>query len=207
MMINFVDYIFALVAGSFAATFSLPILYNLHKLSVWTALAAFVCIPIVFIIGVALGKFLGRFLSFFKQFSKFAVVGFLNASIDFGVLNLLSALTSTASGFLVGGINIPGFIMAATNSYFWNKFWVFQDSGDNVFADLPRFSLVILSGTVINSGLVVLLTTYVGPQFGIPPNVWLNIAKVTASATTLIWNFLGYKFFAFNQANNPNAGK
>jgi putative flippase GtrA len=97
--------------------------------------------------------------------------------------------------------------MAATNSYFWNKFWVFQDSGDNVFADLPKFSLVILSGTILNSGLVIFFTTFVGPQFGIGANEWLNISKVTASATTLIWNFLGYKFFAFNGQNNKNAAR
>lgn len=206
-MMSFVDYVFALVAGSFTAVFTLPILYNIHRLSVWTALAAFVAVPVIFMMGIWLGKFLGKFFSFFRQFSRFAVVGFLNASIDFGTLNLLSALTKTASGFLVGGINAPGFLMAAVNSYFWNKFWVFQDSGDNVFADFPKFSVVILSGALLNSGLVIFLTTYIGPHFGLGANEWLNISKVTASATMLIWNFLGYKFFAFNESNNPHAGQ
>lgn len=201
-MTNAVDYVFAIVAGAFASVFVLPILYNLHLLSVWTALAAFVFIPVIFMFGVWLGKFLGRWLSFFTQFGKFAVVGFMNASIDFGTLNLLSVLTSTSSGFLVGGINIPGFLLAATNSYFWNKFWVFGDSGDNVFADLPKFSIVILSGALLNSGLVIFLTTYIGPHFGVSAGQWLNVSKVAASATMLAWNFLGYKFFAFNSPTN-----
>lgn len=197
-MANVVDYIFAVVAGSITGVFLLPILYNLHHLTPWTALAAFAAPPAVFAAGVWLGKFLGRWLRFFIQFGKFAVVGFTNAAIDFGTLNLLSALTGTTSGFVAGGINIPGFLLAATNSYFWNKFWVFQDIGDNVFADLPKFSVVILSGAFLNSALVVLLTTYVGPHFGASAEAWLNVSKVCASATMLVWNFLGYKFFAFN---------
>ncbi len=201
-MANIADYMFAIIAGTFTALFSLPILYNLHILNVWVAVFAFIFAPVVFVFGVWLGKFLGRWLTFFTQFGKFAVVGFLNASIDFGTLNLLSALTSTSSGFLVGGINIPGFLMAAANSYFWNKFWVFGDSGDNIFADLPRFSLIIISGALLNSGLVIFLTTYVEPPSIATSNQWLNISKAFASAVMLAWNFLGYKYFAFNKQNN-----
>ena len=49
-----------------------------------------VLIPILWILGVNLGYFLGQWLGFFDQFGKFSAIGFTNAAVDFGVLNILS---------------------------------------------------------------------------------------------------------------------
>ena len=136
------------------------------------------------------------------QFGKFAAVGFLNTAIDFGVLNLLSLTTGITSGYIIGGVNIPGFLAAATNSYFWNKFWVFKKSGEGgVWHDFPRFLAVTVTGVLINGGAVVLLTTFVSPPFGMDGVRWLNISKVFATVITLVWNFFGYKFFVFGTKN------
>ncbi|KKT42242.1 MAG: hypothetical protein UW28_C0003G0023 [Parcubacteria group bacterium GW2011_GWA2_44_13] len=126
----------------------------------------------------------------------------LNAFYAIGVFVLipvlgLSLFTGAVSGFIIGGVNAPGFIIASINSYFWNRLWVFpQTNGEGKFADFPKFALISILGVILNSLVVIYFTTYVH-QFGFSDKVWLNAAKAIASAIVLTWNFVGYKFFAF----------
>lgn len=162
-----------------------------------------VVLPVLWIIGLAFGKLISRFVSFGYQFAKFVIVGFLNTAIDFGVLNFLSAITGLTGGFLLGGVNVPGFILAATNSYFWNKFWVFSHKrlpGEKIdYSDFASFVFVVLFGVIVNGGIVILMTTYISPLFNLSPERWLNIAKVIATAFSLIWNFIGFKLIVFGK--------
>lgn len=196
------DFLLAVVAGFFTAIFLLPIFKNTKISFAGYLIAAMVLtLPILWILAIFTGRFLSRWFSWIYQFVKFCIVGFLNASIDFGVLNLMSIYTGLTSGFIIGGVNAPGFIIAAINSYFWNKFWVFSHKikeGEPVnYRDLPIFMIVVVSGAIINSGIVILISTYVPPFFDLSNERWLNIAKITASAVALAWSFLGFKFFAF----------
>jgi len=212
------DYLVAIVAGFVTAIFLLPSLKNIQIGGVGLKIALPIIVPILWIVGLWLGKFLSRFLVVFYQLAKFAIVGFLNTAIDFGVLNLISILTGLTSGFLIGGVNIPGFILASVNSYFWNKFWVFRrpseallarrslgvagakEEGAKIdFSDFFTFALVVIVGVFINGGIVVLLTTFVSPLAGLSPERWLNVAKVFATAVSLVWNFLGFKFLVFKK--------
>ena len=191
------DYLVAGIAGLVTALFLMPVLLNLDALNAFYAIGTFVLIPVLWMAGILLGRILSKWVRFFAQFSKFAVVGFLNAAIDFGILNGLSLFTGAVSGFIIGGVNAPGFIIASINSYFWNRLWVFpQANGEGKFADFPKFALISILGVILNSLVVVYFTTYVH-QFGFSDKVWLNAAKAIASAMVLTWNFVGYKFFAF----------
>lgn len=202
-MVKKKDFLLAAIAGFFTALFILPVIKNI-KLRIGTgyifALLA-VGIPFLWMLAIVVGHVLARWLAWIRYFVKFCIVGFLNAAIDFGVLNLLSLYTGLTSGFIIGGVNVPGFVVAATNSYFWNKFWVFQaPEGRKVgYSDIPTFLIVLVSGILLNSGMVVFISTYVPPFFGLTPERWLNIAKVVASAVALMWNFIGFKFFVFKK--------
>src|SRR3989344_268269 len=209
-MITKRDYLIGAGAGFLTAVFLLPTLYNLKYLNVATGIAVFICIPVLWAFGVWLGKFLGRWLKFFNQFGKYVAVGFLNTSINFGILNILSIVTGTTAGLMLGGISAPGFLLAATNSYFWNKFWVFRDTSgvnETVLKDLPKFALVTFFGALLNSVLIVYLSTYMEPRFGLDRSAWLKAVNVAASAAVLIWNFLGYKFFAFSAKGGSASGR
>jgi len=191
------DYLIACVAGFATALFLMPILLNLGFLSATFAAGAFVTIPVLWMAGIWLGRILSKWISVFAQFSKFVVVGFLNASIDFGILNGLSIFTGAVSGFIIGGVNAPGFIIGSLNSYFWNRTWVFpQANNEGKLADFPKFFIISILGVILNSLVIVYFTTYVS-QFGFSDKAWLNISKAIASAVVLTWNFIGYKFFAF----------
>jgi putative flippase GtrA len=206
------DFLTAGIAGLFTAIFILPIFKNIKIFQPAYIIAGFVIgLPILWMLILATANFLKNWLGWIYQFAKFCIVGFLNASIDFGILNLLSWYTGLTSGFIIGGVNVPGFIVAATNSYFWNKFWVFSHTrqpGEKVsYGNFWTFAAVAVSGALINSGIVIFVSTYIHPLFGLTPSRWLNIGKVIASALALLWNFLGFKFFVFKGIDSQNQSR
>lgn len=190
------NYLIGALVGFLTGVFAIPTLVNLGLRS-WPVLMLLpLAAALLFSLGVWFGSFLSRWFSFFAQLSKFAAVGFLNTAIDFGVLNLLSAATGVTSGFIVGGVNAPGFGVAVINSYFWNKFWVFRGREEAV-RDFPKFIAVSVAGLLLNSGVIVLLTTYVPAPSTFGEAAWLNFAKFFATVLVFVWNFLGYKFLVF----------
>ena len=143
---------------------------------------------------------ISRRLPVFVQFGKFAAVGLSSTSIDFGVLNILSMTTGVTAGFILGGVNVPGFSVAVISSYFWNKFWTFKAGGSGgVMQDFPKFLAVATIGLILNSGIIILLTTFVPPFFGVSAATHLNLAKIVATVLVLFWNFFGLKFLVFKK--------
>lgn len=153
-------------------------------------------VPVLWGLGVAFGGFLGRFLPFFSQFGKFAAVGFLGAAIDFSILNYISFKTGITAGLTIGWINIPGFLFAVLNNYFWNKFWVFKYKDEKTFSNFPKFFGVTLLSLAINSGTIISLTSF---STNLDGQIWLNISKIAANALAMVWNFIGYKYIAFKK--------
>lgn len=200
-MITKIDYTIGGLVGFFAGIAAIPTAFNLGVHSAAKLLLLPWAVALIFAAGMWVAAILARRMLFFTQFSKFVAVGFLNTAIDFGILNLLSRTLGVSAGFILGGVNVPGFVVAISNSYFWNKLWVFQDRnhGEPLFKDFPKFFAVTAIGLLINSAIVIALTTYVSPIFGASRALWLNLGKVGATVVTLIWNFAGYKLFVFRQ--------
>jgi len=148
-------------------------------------------------------KFIGNLLKkypFVKQFSKFVVIGFINTGLDFLILNLEMFLTGIAKGPYMLAQNAISFSIATINSYFFNKYWTFQDkSKKEQGKKFSQFLAVSLGGVIINSSVVFIITTYIPPVFGIQSVLWANLAKVIATGISLIWNFIGYKFWVFKK--------
>ncbi len=197
------DYDYAALAGFLTGLCAIPTLYNLGVHRGLYLGAAPIIIAILWVTGIWLGYQLSKIVGIMFQLSKFVAVGFLNTAIDFGILNLASIITGVTSGLLIGGFNVPGFIVAAINSYVWNKAWVFRSAGHNrqaFFKNFPRFAIVTILGLLINTGIVVAFTSVLHPLGNISPKTWLNISKVLATCISLLWNFLGYKFLVFVSA-------
>ncbi|MFH1551988.1 MAG: GtrA family protein [bacterium] len=140
-----------------------------------------------------------------KQFSRFVVIGFMNTGIDFAILNLLMWWTGIYSGKGIILINIVSFLVAVTNSYFWNKLWVFKankvklDDRIKVINQFLRFAIVTLIGLAINTSIIFIITTFIPPFFGLSKEIWANLAKAGATSISLLWNFTGYKFIIFKK--------
>lgn len=199
-MIAKIDYYIVSLIGFLTGVFAVPTAINLGLRNAPVLMILPLVFPILFVIGLFVVSFLSRFLPPFAQFGKFAAVGFSSTAIDFGVLNILSLATGITAGFILGGVNIPGFGVAVVSSYFWNKFWTFKAGGEgSLFQDFPKFLAVAVVGLVLNSGIVIFVTTYTPPFFGLNPQTHLNIAKVIATLLVLFWNFLGFKFIVFRK--------
>ncbi len=206
-MITKKDYFIGAVVGLCTGLLTAFIFWHLKIDFPYKMPVLIIGIPILWAMGVWLGKFLSRRIPFFAQFGKFATVGFLSSAIDFSILNIVSAATGVTAGVIVGWINVPGFIVATVNGYLWNKLWVFKipnvaSAKLRVFANFPKFLAVTIVGLLINSGIIILLTLpgFTAIEwFTMNPIERLNVAKIIATAAALIWNFIGYKFIAFRK--------
>ncbi len=63
-----------------------------------------------------------------QQFSKFVVIGVVNTGVDFLVLNLEMFMAGISKGPYMLVQNAISFSIATINSYFFNKYWTFQDA-------------------------------------------------------------------------------
>lgn len=159
-----------------------------------------VIVPIVWIAGVNFGYLLGRKLSFFNEFGKFVAIGFTNATVDFGILNLLIIATGQTAGFAYVIFKGLSFIGAMAHSYFWNKFWVFQsaDSRGGV-AEFGKFFTVAVIAGLINISVASGVVSLIQPLFGLNPTQWANIGAVVGSGVALVASFLGFRLAVFKQ--------
>jgi putative flippase GtrA len=139
------------------------------------------------------------------QLSRFSVVGLVNTGIDLAVLNAETLLTGIkeGSGFAVQkGIS---FSVAATCSYFLNKYWTFEDtSGTEQRRKLSQFFMVSIMGAGINVSTATAVVTWVkvlvNPLLStdlLTDQLWVNVAALCGTGAGLFWNFLGYKFIVF----------
>lgn len=196
------DLLLALIAGLIAGIFLMPTLKTLGaELPYWNFLPLFVlillplaCVTWIFLIK----KIFGGSGSLF-QIAKFAVVGGLNASIDFGVLNILIIFTQVASGSYFSLFKALSFIVANINSYFWNRSWTFEGRSQIGTGEYAKFFSVSLGGLLINVAAASIVVNLIGPQFGLSSELWANVGALFASLAGLLWNFLGYKLMVFKR--------
>ena len=136
---------------------------------------------------------------FVPQFIRFFCVGLLNTGIDFAVLDLLIYLTGKSNGIYFPIFKSTSFIIAVTNSYFMNKRWTFRSSDVTRSGEFLKFFGVNIIGWGINVGVATYVVNCVGAPAGFSPVLWANIGALSAVAFTLIWNFIGMKFFVFKK--------
>ena len=200
------DYVFGFFAGLIAGVALIPVLINLGHSSPAVLIAAVVLLPVCALIGVWLGRFFSQLIPIATQIVKFIIVGVANTALDFGILNLMSIATGIHSGVQAGEINVLGFSVAVVHSYLWNKHWVFKkepaaqtpaEPAPNAAKNFLTFLVVSIIGLAINSGIIILITTYVPPISGISASAQLDVAKALATCVSLVWNFLGFKFIVF----------
>ena len=163
-------------------------------------------VPVVWILGVNLGYFLGRWFPLFNQFGKFVTIGFSNAAVDFGVLNLLIFATGIATGIWYPVFKVISFSCAVIPSFFWNKYWAFGAGGTRKgWPEFLKFISVMIISVLINAGAASLVVNFVHPVLGLGAAAWANVSAIVGAAIALIFSFTGFKvavFKAKNEAGN-----
>ena len=133
------------------------------------------------------------------RFSKFTLVGFANAVVDIGTLNLFLWLAPTRDPSLLALYNGVALVLANLNSYFWNTRWTFRGRAQR---RNPRqrllFTLQALFNICISNGLFFLLIRPVLIYTDIPAYLAGNVAKLisVAVASTISFFLLRYVVFS-----------
>jgi len=160
-----------------------------------------VVVPILWILGVQLGYALGMWIGFFTRFGKFAAIGFTNAAVDFGVLNLEIALSDIDRGPWFSVFKGVSFIVAIMHSYLWNKFWVF-DAGESGGGkgEFAKFIGVAVVSFVINVSVASVVVNLVHPLAGIGTTPWASVGAIVGSAVALVFSFVGFRLAVFKKS-------
>lgn len=128
------------------------------------------------------------------QLVRYAVVGFVNTAIDFGLLFLLKSL-----GIPVELANICSTGAAFIFSFFANKKYTFKTTDTNVAREMVLFVIVTLFGLWVLQTVVINLTMPLAKQIVGDQNIALLIAKLIATAVSLVWNYVLYSKLVFKK--------
>lgn len=144
----------------------------------------------------------------YKRILRFGLVGFANAVMSFGILNL--------SFYYLGVGKIPASLIgtscALIFSFVMNRNYVFNAKTEKARKQILPFVLVTISGSLLILNLVYASSIYVLDSRGL----WLtqtinsitglslsqnfvdiNISTAIGAVVAMIWNYNGYKLFVF----------
>jgi len=219
------DIIAALVLGEIAAWLIIAVVRGLVEPEFYDKIRTllFIGLPIVFpiacLVFLYLAFWIGKKIIVIRQASKFVLVGGLNTLVDWGVLSLLILVFRDSFNidsrdviFAVFSVTIVfyslfkaiSFIIATTNSYIWNKLWTFKrKTTEKISKEFLQFIVISIIGFLINVGIASIIFKFVSPIAGLNIDQWAIIAAAFATAVSMIWNFLGYKFIVFEKESTP----
>jgi putative flippase GtrA len=143
--------------------------------------------------GMSTGKHDGGALG---QFARFCVVGTSNTIIDFGVLNMALIAFPTRATVPLLAYNTAAVVLAATNSFVWNRRFTFRMRGPLQVSEVARFSIVA-AGTAVLNDLVLLALSGLFPALMSSGALGANVLKLGAILGAMTLSFFGMRFWVF----------
>lgn len=138
------------------------------------------------------------------RFIRFAIVGVIGAIADFGIFNLLLALTSIQAVWA----SAISFVVAVLSNFFWNRHWTYPDAREKTFArQLFQFAIVSLLGLGIRIGMFAVLENFLiavsahlfPSDFLSPQFIGHNATLAFAILVVMLWNFFANRFWTYNE--------
>lgn len=130
-----------------------------------------------------------------SRFARFMVVGLSGTLLDFIILYLLKHFLHWPTL----PANVVSYSCGIINNYFLNCLWVYpQAKLKQNLIRLFQFSLISLSGLVLNNLLVLILETPVAKFMADPSYAYIP-AKIIATGLVLLWNFFANRFWTFGK--------
>ncbi len=131
-----------------------------------------------------------------KKLSRFALVGGLNTGIDIAVITLLSWLFPAHNLYQLLVYNTLSCTVAATNSFFCNKFWTFAEKTPITWKQTGKFAVVAFGGMILNNAVLSLFSTAL-PQLAYG-SVWDTLGlKVAVAVTCMLLSFVAMSLLVF----------
>lgn len=156
-------------------------------------------LAILCLAGLRIAFWIGQKIFILFQAAKFFLVGTLNTFIDLGVLNIFIWISGIATGFFYSVFKAVSFLVATTNSYFWNKFWTFEKREKPTSKEFFKFLIVTAFGLLINVGVASFVVNVIGPQLELSEKIWATVGAIIAAFFAFVWNFLSSKFIVFKK--------
>lgn len=132
-----------------------------------------------------------------KRYTKFLVVGVLNALVDLIVLNGLLMVAPTTNGSMLMWYNTVAVLCAILNSYIWNRRWTFADKADGSVREQVWFFVQAMLNLALNDLIVVWLSTYLIFNHSIPLFISSNAAKGLAMLLSSSMSYVLMRLFVF----------
>lgn len=132
------------------------------------------------------------------RFSKFSVVGGVNAAVDIGVLNLLLVLGPTRETTTIVLYNAVALVLANVNSYVWNSLWTFRGRAAFDSYQTTAFIGQALINIGVSSLLFYILIRTVMVNTEVSAYVAGNVAKIVSIlvASTISYFLMRYLVFS-----------
>ncbi len=138
-----------------------------------------------------------HFRRFARRFSKFSLVGLINAVVDLAVLNLLFWAYPTEEPWQFVLYNLVALVLANVNSYVLNSLWTFRGQAHPGLKQGGLFALQALVGVGFSSALFWILINYALNNTGLSPVVAGNVAKVISTFTTSTLSYFVQRYIVF----------
>ncbi len=130
------------------------------------------------------------------QLCRFGGIGIFNTALDALILNFLSAKFGVTKGLGLGWVNLPGFVLAVIQSYYWNRYWTFESQSVTLIKNFFRLVAVGLAGFLI-FGLMLL-----GAHQGAGYLYFAGIFGLFVIVQLILWHTFGF-FHSEIQAETP----
>lgn len=123
---------------------------------------------------------------------RFILVGICNTAIDFTILFSLKAL-----GLPSISANIISTTAAFCFSFFANKKYTFRENSGDLKKQIPLFIVITLAGLWGVQTGVIFLVSYLLAGVIHDEGITLLVAKIVATAASLVWNYVFYSRIVF----------
>lgn len=133
------------------------------------------------------------------RFSKFSMVGVLNAAVDIGVLNLFLWLQPTREPGLLFLYNGVALVLANANSYVWNTLWTFRGRSEPGFRQTTLFILQAFVNIAVSNGIFWALIRPLLTDTDIPAYLVGNVAKIISILVASTMSFFLMRYLVFSR--------
>lgn len=197
------DFLYAAIIGFITAVFltlilvfsETPLAYGGVSIPLW---ALFLVLPLGEYIAYGIASKLFSHIIALKQLGRFGIVGLMNFSVDTGIVYTLQHYTGIEiRDPRILYLFVASASIAIVNSYFWQRTWTFSEKAPPSAKEFTGFLIVTLLSIGINSGAAFLAGNILLGLDVVAASRVLGASKVFATAISLFWNFLGYKFIVF----------
>lgn len=136
-----------------------------------------------------------------KRYSKFLIVGTVNAGVDLGVLNILIALAPAKSAATLTFYNTIAVVLAIVTSYILNRRFTFSDLSTGSTRERILFFMQGVVNVFLNDLTMVGLSTYLLNHKSLSLFLGSNVGKALAMLVSSTASYLFMRYLVFRKSH------